>query len=85
MCITAPGRVIELGDAWATVDLDGRRRRASTLVVPDVAVGDWVIVGAGSILRRLEPAEGRDLAAAIGRAMTSTSPRPAGYPEGDPR
>jgi hydrogenase expression/formation protein HypC len=69
MCITAPARVIAVDNDGAIVETIGARRRASTLVLPDAAVGDWVIVGAGSIHRRLEPAEALELARTIGAAM----------------
>lgn len=48
--------------------IGGRERRASTLVVPEVEVGDWVIVAAGTILQRLDAEEARQLAAAVGKA-----------------
>jgi hydrogenase assembly chaperone HypC/HupF len=82
MCITAPGRVIHIESRGAVVDLDGVTRRASTLVVPDVVVGDWVIVGAGTILRRIEPAEAIELAQAIAAAAGRTDVPTL---EGDPR
>lgn len=57
MCITFPGTVIAIDAAGATVDQEGRRRRASTLLIPDIAVGDQVIVAVGSIIKRLDGAE----------------------------
>lgn len=57
MCIGFPGRVVELDAAGAVVETEGRRRRASTLFLPDIAVGDWVGVAAGTIVERLEPDE----------------------------
>jgi hydrogenase assembly chaperone HypC/HupF len=83
MCITAPGRVIEIDAAGAVVDLTGVRRRASTLVMPDVAVGDWVLVGAGTILRRVEEAEARELSREITAAIAGAD-EPLST-EGDPR
>jgi hydrogenase assembly chaperone HypC/HupF len=55
MCLTLPGRVVALDALGATIETDGRLRRASTIVVPEVEVGDWVLVGMGTILQRLEP------------------------------
>lgn len=71
MCITAPARVIAVDADGAIVETVGTWRHASTIVVPDVAVGDWVIVGAGSILRHLEPAEALELAREIGAAIAA--------------
>ena len=68
MCLTAPARVIAVDASGATVLLGGRERRASTLVVPEVAVGDWVIVGAGTILERLSEDEAAVVNAAVAAA-----------------
>ena len=68
MCLTAPGRVLSVDDGSATVLLGGRVRRTSTLVVPEVGVGDWVIVAAGTILERVDELEAAQLAAAIEEA-----------------
>jgi hydrogenase assembly chaperone HypC/HupF len=57
MCLTAPARVVAVDADGATVLLGGRERRASTLVQPDTAVGDWVLVGAGTILERMSDEE----------------------------
>lgn len=68
MCLTLPGRVTELSEGVAVVELDGRLRKASTLLHPQVAVGDWVIVAAGTIIERLDPAEAEFIRGEIGRA-----------------
>lgn len=65
MCLELPGRIVELDAGVAVVDTDGRRVRASTLVVPDAAVGDWVIVVAGTIVDRLTPAEAAEIRATL--------------------
>ena len=57
MCVTYPGQVLEVGDDSALVEIDGRRRRASLLLVPEVAVGDWVIVATGTVLEIVDPEE----------------------------
>ena len=74
MCLTAPALVIAVDAEGAVVETIGTWRRASTMVVPDVAVGDWVIVGAGSILRRLDPVEALDVVRTIGAAIAATDP-----------
>jgi len=57
MCVTAPARVLSVDGASALIDLEGVRRQASLLLRPEVRPGDWVIVGAGTVLRRLEAEE----------------------------
>lgn len=71
MCIAFPGRVIELDLTDAIVEIDGRRRRASLRMRADVVVGDWVLVGAGSILRRLDAREAAEINAILKPAMNA--------------
>ena len=61
MCIGYPARVTGLDPPEAIVVAEGRLRRASTLVVPDVAIGDFVIVAAGTIVERLAREEARQI------------------------
>jgi hydrogenase expression/formation protein HypC len=78
MCITAPARVLAVDGDVAAVELDGRRRLATLAVLPDVVAGDWVIVGAGTILRRLDPSDAQDLAERIDAARAVTALRASG-------
>lgn len=57
MCIGFPGTVVSVDELGAIVDQEGRARRASTLLIPDIAPGDHVYVAAGSIVERLDPDE----------------------------
>jgi hydrogenase expression/formation protein HypC len=71
MCISYPGIVTEVDSAGATVDTDGRRRRVSTLLVPDIAVGEWVAVAVGTLVKRLDPNEAADIQRILRAAMTA--------------
>jgi hydrogenase assembly chaperone HypC/HupF len=77
MCIAFPGLVVEVDAFGAVVETEGRRRRASTLFLPDIAVGDWVAVVAGTVVERLEPDEAAEiqelLRAAVALEMSETS------------
>jgi hydrogenase expression/formation protein HypC len=77
MCVTFPGRVVAVDSDDAIVEADGRRRRASLRMRADVAVGDWVLVGAGSVLRRLDAREATELNDMLAAARASTDRRPA--------
>ncbi len=68
MCIEAPGRIVAIEPAGAVVEFAGRRRRASTLLVPDARVGDWVTVAAGTIVDRLSPAEAAEIRSILDQA-----------------
>lgn len=69
MCIGFPGRVTALDSAGATIDTEGRQRRASTLLIPTLAVGDWVFVAAGTVVDRLEPEEATHIRATLLEAI----------------
>jgi hydrogenase expression/formation protein HypC len=70
MCLGFPGRVVGLDERGAVVETDGRRRRASTLLLPDVSVGDWVVVGAGTILEQIDERSATEQQALIRVALT---------------
>lgn len=72
MCLVAPGHVVELNGTIATIDVDGRRRQASTLLEPDVLVGDWVVVAGGAVLRRIDASAATAMRTAV--ALASTAP-----------
>ncbi len=69
MCISFPGTVIEVDASGALVETDGRRRRASTLLLPDVCPGDRVVVAAGTIVERLDAWEAADIDALLRTAI----------------
>lgn len=77
MCISYPGRVSVIDEAGAIVVTDGRARRASTLYLPDIAVGDWVIVATGTIVERLDPAEAAEIQRLLGAAIEAEATRGA--------
>jgi hydrogenase expression/formation protein HypC len=61
MCLTAPAHILEVDGDEAVIELAGRVRRASLLLLPDVRPGDEVLVGAGRVIRRLESGEAEEL------------------------
>ena len=82
MCIALPGRVLALDDDDAVVEMDGRRRRASLRMRADVMVGDWVLVGAGSVVRRLDADEAARITTELKAAIASTDARLAAMTPG---
>jgi len=56
MCLAFPGRVVARTGDSVIVESDGRRRKASTLLYPDLLVGDWVYVAAGTVVEVLDDA-----------------------------
>lgn len=69
MCLAMPGRVLAVDDTGATIESDGRQRRASTLLYPELAVGDWVMVAAGTVVRQLTTHEATEIRGALQEAL----------------
>lgn len=80
MCVAFPSRVIAVDDAGATVDQEGRLRRASTLLVPDIRPGEWVYVAAGTILDRIRPDEAQLIRSTLNAAIAAGVAEPAVAP-----
>jgi hydrogenase assembly chaperone HypC/HupF len=76
MCIAYPARITALDSDAVVVDMAGRTRRASLLMMPEVQVGAWVLVAAGSVVREIDAAEAADLGARLAAAMAATTQAP---------
>lgn len=61
MCVAVPGRVVQLGDGRAVVDVGGAKREVSTVLLPDVKQGEYVLVSLGMAVERLTEEEARTL------------------------
>jgi hydrogenase assembly chaperone HypC/HupF len=72
MCLDFPGLVVARDNEGVTVETQGRRRRASTLLLPDMGVGDWVRVAAGTVIERLDTATAHEISSAIELARGAT-------------
>ena len=57
MCLTQPATVLARFDNEVLVEIDGRNRLVTNLVVPNLRVGDEVLVGLGNVLTRITEAE----------------------------
>jgi len=64
MCLAIPGQVIELDPdgpgRLGIVDFDGTRRRVCFASIPDVDIGDYVIVHVGFALSKIDQAAARE-------------------------
>jgi len=77
MCLAVPGKLIERDGHSGTVDVRGNRVQARLDVVPDVRLGDYVLVHAGfaiSVLSDDEAAEALDLLDDLDEAMPHDGP-----------
>lgn len=97
MCLAVPGRVLSTaevdGTVMAEVDFGGVRKEVCLQYIPDVTVGEYVIVHVGFAIQRLDEASALDTLANFERlgilaeefgdglelaAQQSTSPEGAG-------
>ena len=61
MCLAVPARVTEMRDGLlGLVELGGVVREASFMLLPDVAVGDYVLLHAGYALQKVDTAEAEE-------------------------
>ncbi|MCL8025407.1 HypC/HybG/HupF family hydrogenase formation chaperone [Nocardioides bruguierae] len=58
MCLAVPGRVLEVyeesGTTMAAVDFGGARKKVCLAYLPDITVGEYVIVHVGFAIQRLD-------------------------------
>lgn len=60
MCLAQPRRVTAVGSETVRILAGTREREVSTLFVPDLQVGDYVIVAGDVVVERLDPAEAEE-------------------------
>lgn len=65
MCLAIPGRVVSIDKQGQTalIDYNGLSKSASTLLLPELEAGAYVLVHAGFIIQTLDETEGAELAA----------------------
>ena len=62
----------------AVVEMEGRRRRASLMLMPDLRPGEWVVVSAGTVIERLDPEHAAEITALLDNDNRSQPPAPQG-------
>lgn len=57
MCLAVPGKIIEIQDLLATVDINGVTRKISLMLLPEAIVGQFVLVHAGFAIQTIDEEE----------------------------
>ena len=57
MCLAVPAKIVDIQDQLASVEVNGVRRAASLMLLPEAAVGDYVLVHAGFAMQIVDYAE----------------------------
>ena len=59
MCLAIPARIIELEGDKAVVDAMGNRWKAKTTLLPEVKIGDLVLIHAGFAISTIDEEEAK--------------------------
>lgn len=56
MCLALPAKIVEMDDAdrIGVVELRGNRYQANFALLPEVTLGDWVLVHAGYAIKSID-------------------------------
>ncbi len=73
MCLAVPAKIVHLTESSALVDMHGNRLNVSTLLLPELAVGDWVLVHAGFAIQKLDAEAAAETFALLAQALPHTS------------
>lgn len=55
MCLAIPMKIIDINGSVATAEVDGVTRQARLDLLPEVGLGDYVLIHAGLAISRLDP------------------------------
>ena len=59
MCLAVPGKITEIQDMLATVDISGVCRKVSLMLLPEAKVGEFVLIHAGFAIQTIDEEEVR--------------------------
>ena len=74
MCLTLPGRVLELRGPTALVETAGVRRWCNALMQPDLKVDDRVLLHAGLVIEVVTEEHAREIESAFAELDATSEP-----------
>jgi len=60
VCLAVPAKVIAIKGELATVEVGGNTRKINIMLIPEVNVGDFVLIHAGYAMERLDKREAQE-------------------------
>jgi hydrogenase expression/formation protein HypC len=60
MCLAIPMRIVEIDGFRAVAEVDGVRREARLDLLPEVTVGDYILVHAGLAIAAVDPQDAEE-------------------------
>jgi hydrogenase expression/formation protein HypC len=87
MCLGIPGKVVEITEGMAKVDVGGTRKEASLMLLEEASIGDYVIVHAGFAIERVDEKEAEKTLEIVDEliAEMEKQDRGKGQDPGDPK
>lgn len=59
MCLAVPMKVVELEGSFGKVEVEGVKRKVSFQLLPEVKLGDYVLVHAGFAIEKINEEEAK--------------------------
>jgi len=59
MCLAVPMKVVELEGSFGKVEAEGVRRKVSFQLLPNVNLGDYVLIHAGFAIEKIDEEEAK--------------------------
>ena len=60
MCLAIPMRIVEIEEVFGVAEVDGVTRKVRLDLLPEVLLGDYVLVHAGLAIARVDAAEAEE-------------------------
>jgi hydrogenase expression/formation protein HypC len=60
MCLAIPAKIEAIESDMADVDIRGLKKRIGLALLPDAAIGEFVLVHAGFAIQRIDPGEAEE-------------------------
>jgi hydrogenase expression/formation protein HypC len=60
MCLSVPGKILEIKGNMAKVDVGGFLREISLDLCPDVSIGEYVLIHAGFAIQKVDEEEAEE-------------------------
>jgi len=60
MCLAIPAKIIKIENRTAISDMMGNEVRADISVMPDVKVGDYILIHAGFAIQRIDERDAQE-------------------------
>ena len=84
MCLAVPAQLVSASGTRGVADVRGSRLPVSTLLLPDVVEGDWILVHAGFAIQKLAPQDAAEAFRALDELECATRAVQPGAKAGGP-